>query len=401
MKKTIKDIVFQNKIVFVRVDFNVPLRDSIVADDTRIVEALPTLKYLVDQGAKVVVLSHLGKVSHKEEQQCQSDKIKNDMRYVAPIFEQLIGKKIIFWPATRGYDFASLQPGDVLLLQNTRYEKGEEKNDDQLSTYWASIADVYVMDAFGTAHREHASTYGLPKKMAELGKETAIGFLVEKEVKALEKCITHVERPYIAVLGGVKVSDKIKVIEVLLEKVDKILIGGAMGHTFLSAQGYDVGTSRVEKDQFDFVRKCLNKAKGKIILPIDHIIANDFAIPTQIRTTEGLFIEPGFMALDIGPRTRQLFADELKGAKTIFWNGPMGVFENPKFAEGTKSLCASITAITDAFSVIGGGDSAAASTQFGYSKQFSHVSTGGGASLEMIENDGHLPGIDIIQNRGE
>lgn len=401
MKKTLYDIEVANQLVFVRVDFNVPLREEEVSDATRIVEALPTIRYLLENKAKVVLLSHVGKISHKDDESNRSDCAKNDMRFIAPTFERLLGKKIRFHPSTRGFDFASLQAGEVVLMQNTRYEEQEEANGAELVAYWAQYADVYVMDAFGTAHRKHASTYGLPKEMSKQGKATALGFLMQKEVAALSRCIYNVEHPYVAVLGGAKVSSKIKVLNVLLEKVDKVIIGGAMAHTFVAAMGVDVGNARVEVDQFDYARSCLAKAGDKIYLPLDFIVTDSFDHATVVKTSTGLSVEPGFMPLDIGPKTQRYFMEQLKDAKTIFWNGPMGVFENPLFEEGTKFLCQSIAALKDAFTVIGGGDSAAASVQFCSLNSFSHVSTGGGAALEMIENDGHLPGIDIIQEQGE
>jgi phosphoglycerate kinase len=292
----------------------------------------------------------------------------------------------------------NLKDGEVMLLQNTRYEKGESKNDETLAKNMAKNIDVFVMDAFGSAHRAHSSTYGVAEILNDSGKETAIGFLMEKEIDALTKCVEANEHPYVAVLGGAKVSDKINVIEGLLTKADKIIIGGAMAYTFLKAKGVEVGKSLVENEQLEFAKNCLDKANGKIILPIDHIVSfdidSDESMPTINENIPELFL--GF---DIGPKTRAYFDSELKNSKIVFWNGPMGVFEKELYAEGTRKICESIAKLDNCFSVIGGGDSASAAKQLGFKEKFSHVSTGGGASLEMIENDGKLPGIEIIQDK--
>ena len=402
MKKTIKDINLKGKKTLVRVDFNVPLKDGIVKDDNRVKEAIPTIKYLVDQGAKVVLCSHLGKVDHKDPVKCEENKKKNDMKFVVSTLEELLGQNVYYVDEVYGEKvdatLAKLKEGEVMLLQNTRYEKGESKNDATLAKNMAKNIDVFVMDAFGSAHRAHASTYGVPELLNEEGKETAIGFLMEKEVNALSKCVEANEHPYVAVLGGAKVSDKINVIEGLLNKADKIIIGGAMAYTFLKAKGIDVGKSLVEDEQLDFARECLKKGENKIILPVDHIVSFDIDseeyMPTINENIPSLFF--GF---DIGPKTRAYYDSELANAKIVFWNGPMGVFEKEIFAKGTKKICESIANLDDAFSVIGGGDSASAAKQLGFKDKFSHVSTGGGASLEMIENDGILPGIEIIQDK--
>jgi len=404
MKKTVRDLTnLQGKVVLVRVDFNVPLKNGAISDDNRIVQALPTINHLVEAGAKVVLMSHLGKVDHKDPVKCEENKKKNNMAPVATRLAELVSCKVSFCPATSGETLhaavAELNEGEILLVQNTRYEKGESKNNEELAKDWASLCDVFVMDAFGSAHRAHASTHGVPAILNAEGKETAIGFLVEKEIEALSICVTPNAHPYVAILGGAKVSDKIKVIEALLKKVDKLIIGGAMAYTFARAQGYTVGTSLCEEDQVEFARKCIEEGKGKLFLPIDRIIANDFSNPTEIKESGAGNIEEGFMGLDIGPKTRELYASQIRDAKIVFWNGPMGVFEDPRFAEGTIAVCKAITETKDCFTVIGGGDSAAAAAQLGYKEKFSHVSTGGGASLEMIENDGHLPGIDIILDK--
>ena len=402
MKKTIKDIDLKGKKVLVRVDFNVPLKDGVVKDDNRVKEAIPTIKYLVEQGAKVVLCSHLGKVDHKDPVKCEENKKKNDMKFVVSTLETLLDQKVYYVDEVCGEKvnaaLKKLKNGEVMLLQNTRYEKGESKNDSELAKKMANNIDVFVMDAFGSAHRAHASTYGVPELLNNEGKETAIGFLMEKEIESLSKCVEAKEHPYVAVLGGAKVSDKINVIEGLLNKADKIIIGGAMAYTVLKAQGVEVGKSLVEDEQLDFARNCLKKGKDKIILPIDHIVSFDFdsneCIPSINENIPDLFL--GF---DIGPKTRAYFDSELANAKIVFWNGPMGVFEKEIYAEGTKKICESIANLENAFSVIGGGDSASAAKQLGFKEKFSHVSTGGGASLEMIENDGKLPGIDIIQDK--
>ena len=410
-KKTVTDLSnLKGKVVFTRVDFNVPLKNGNISDDNRIVAALPTIKYLKEQGARVVLFSHLGKVDHKDPEKCASDKAKNDMKFVAPRLSELLNEEVVYVPETRGekLDAAvkALKDGQVLLMQNTRYEKGESKNDPELSAYWANLADAFVMDAFGSAHRAHASTYGVPEILNQQGKPTALGFLMQKEVEGLNRCVEiHDEdRPFIAILGGAKVSDKILVVEKLIEKADKVIIGGAITCTFLKALGYPVGSSRYEEDQLDFALKCVDmaKAKNKLVLPIDHVIANDFAMPIEVLETNGVRIPDGFERLDIGPKTREYYHRLLQSAKTVFWNGPMGVFENPLFEEGTLSICKTLTELTKekgVFTVIGGGDSAAAAAQMGYKEGFSHVSTGGGASLELIEHDGHLPGIDIIADK--
>ena len=391
------------KKVLVRVDFNVPLKGSEVRDDNRIVAALPTIKKLLSEGAALVLMSHLGKIKwgKVDDAEIAKEKEKNNMEYVYPVLaKHLEGVTVKFCKATSGNELkeaiAALKGGEVLLVQNTRYEKGESKNNPELSAEWASYVDGFVMDAFGSAHRAHASTYGVPEILKKEGKPCALGYLMEKEVKNLGACVKGDVHPYIAILGGFKVSDKIKVIDSLLKKCDKILIGGAMAYTFLKALGNSIGNCPCEDDQLEYAKKCYES--GKILLPVDNVIADGFDNyhEENIKTIPDNNFPAGFQGLDIGPKTVELYRNEIAKAKLIFWNGPMGVFEDEHFQKGTVEVCKAITENKDAFSVIGGGDSAAAAKQFGYASKFSHVSTGGGASLEMIENDGHLPGIDVI-----
>jgi len=399
----------EGKRIIVRVDFNVPFKEGAIRDDNRIVSALPTIKELIGKGAKVILISHLGKVQHKlasEDPDKFAKQIKEgNLAPVAVRLSELLNQPVIFVPETRGKNLVdavnNLNNGEILLVQNTRYEKGEEKNDPEIAKIWADLSDAFVMDAFGSAHRAHASTVGIPEILKSEGKPVAVGYLVEKEFASLSRCVDvkDTDRPYVAILGGLKVSDKIQVIETLLKKCDKVLIGGAMAYTFLKALGHSVGDSPVENDQLDYAKNCYLKANGKIVLPVDSVISDAFnpAIRTTIQTVNAGKIPEGFEGLDIGPRTRELFANEIAKAKMIFWNGPMGVFEQDEFQKGTIAVCEAVTKNEKAFTVCGGGDSAAAVKQFGYMDKFSHVSTGGGAALEMIENEGHLPGIDVVR----
>lgn len=422
---TVEDLKnLKGKKVIVRVDFNVPHKGADISDDNRITAAIPTIATLLKEGARVVLMSHLGKVKWKDikkgkatMEDIEKQMKKNDLSIVEkPLAEKLaaaLGKevKVSFVPATRGEELKAaidaLNDGEVLLMQNTRYEAGEEANDAALAADWASNADAFVMDAFGSAHRAHASTYGIPEILRKEGKLVAVGYLMEKEVKNLGRCVhpTEEQRPYVAILGGSKVSSKIEVIDSLLKKCDKILIGGGMSYTFKKAVfGINIASSLCEEDQFDYARKCY--ATGKIVLSDDTIVVkgldfDDLSKPVEDHTIiEGQNNFPeGYEGADIGPLTCKKYADIIATAKTIFWNGPMGVFENPALQAGTKAVCEACAEATKrgAFTVIGGGDSAAAAKVFGYANEFSHVSTGGGASLELIQKDGHLPGIDVIE----
>ena len=416
---TVKDLKgLEGKKVLVRVDFNVPHKGSDISDDNRIRAAIPTIAELLKKGARVVLMSHLGKVDWKKlkkgektQEDIDGQMKKNDLAIaVAPLIAHLeaaLGKevKVSFSKENRGPELAeavkALGDGDVLLVQNTRYQPGEEKNDPELAKEWAGLVDAFVMDAFGSAHRAHASTYGVPEVLKGEGKQVAIGFLVEKEVSNLSRCVEvkSEDRPYVAILGGLKVTDKIQVIDTLLKKCDYIIIGGAMSYTFRKAQGAEIGSSFLDASALDYAKKCLEEANGRIILPVDSIITDSFE-PVEGRKIEvcGGDIPEGFEGVDIGPKSAELFKGIIEKAKMVFWNGPMGVFEQPEFQAGTKAVCEAIRDLSGkAFTVCGGGDSASAVKQFGYKADFSHVSTGGGASLEMIQNDGHLPGIDIIR----
>ena len=397
-KRTVEDLNVTGKKVIVRVDFNVPLKDGVITDDNRIQGALPTINYLVSKGAKVILMSHLGKINFKDPAKTEGDIKKNNMAPVAARLAELVDAKVVFCPVTRGEQLekavAELQNGEILLVQNTRYEKGETKNDPELSAYWASLGDLYVSDAFGSLHRAHASTVGIPSIL----KENAVGYLVQKELTNLSMATENPKHPYVAILGGAKVSDKIGVIENLLKLADKILIGGGMAYTFKVAQGYTVGNSLLEEDKVEIAKEFLARANGKIILPVDNVIADAFSEDANTQVVEGNIPE-GWQGLDIGPKTVELFAKELEGAKTVVWNGPMGVFEMPKFAVGTEKVCEAIANLEGANTIIGGGDSASAAKKLGYKEKFTHVSTGGGASLEFIEGK-VLPGVAIIGEKG-
>ncbi len=396
-KQTVKDLNVTGKRVLVRVDFNVPIKEGKITNDNRIQAALPTINYLIENGAKVILLSHLGKIDHKDPEKTAADKKKNNMAPVAARLAELVNAKVTFIPETEGKDLedaiASMNDGEIILMQNTRYEAGESKNDPELGRYWASLGDLYVSDAFGSVHRAHASTVGIPTHLP-----SACGFLVGKEIDNLSAAIDNPKRPLVAILGGAKVSDKIAVIDNLLKIADKVIIGGGMAYTFFYAKGYNVGTSLLEADKVDLAKEFMERGKDKLVLPIDTVIANDLSNPTEIKTVDSSEIPDGFMGLDIGEKTIELFKNELQGAKTVVWNGPMGVFEDPRFAKGTEAVCTILSELPDAMTVIGGGDSAAAAISMGFADKFTHISTGGGASLEYMEGK-ELPGIAIIQEK--
>ena len=398
MKKSIKDLGnLQGKTVLMRVDFNVPLKDGEITNDNRITAALPTIEYALNQGAKVVAFSHLGRV--KEE----ADKASKSLAPVAVRLSELLGKEVKFVPETRGAELEAavkgLNEGEILMFENTRFEdvdgKKESKNDPELAKYWASLGDVFVNDAFGTAHRAHASNVGIASNIGE--GNSASGFLVDKEIKFIGGAVDNPERPLVAILGGAKVSDKIAVIENLLDKADKVIIGGGMAYTFMKAQGKEIGISLCENDKIDYARELMEKAGDKLVLPIDNVVAKEFSNDAPSRVAQG-DIQPDEEGLDIGPKTIELFKSTLEGAKTVIWNGPMGVFEMPNFAKGTIGVCEAIANLEGATTIIGGGDSATAAISLGYAEKFSHISTGGGASLEYLEGK-VLPGIDSLSNK--
>ncbi len=395
-KKVITDLNLKGKKVLIRVDFNVPMKDGVITDDNRIREALPTIKYVIENGGKAIVFSHLGRI--KEE----ADLAKNSLAPVAKRLEELIATPVKFVPVTRGEELEAainrMEESQIVMFENTRYEdldgKKESKNDPELGAYWASLGDVFVNDAFGTAHRAAASNVGIAANI----KETAAGFLLEKEIKFIGGAVDNPQRPYVAILGGSKVSDKIEVISALLEKADKLIIGGGMMFTFLKAQGYNVGKSKCEDDKVELASELLKKANGKIILPVDTVVAKEFSNDVEFKTVSIDSIADDEMGLDIGQKSVEEFANVIKTAKTVVWNGPMGVFEMSNYAHGTIGVCDAIANLENANTIVGGGDSAAAAIQFGYKSKFSHISTGGGASLEYLEGK-QLPGIVCVNDK--
>ena len=397
-KLTVKDVDLKGKKVLVRVDFNVPVKDGVITNDNRITAALPTIKYILEQGGRAILFSHLGRV--KEE----ADKEGKSLAPVAADLAAKLGQDVAFLPGvTRGAELEAainaLEDGQVLLVENTRFEdvdgKKESKNDPELGKYWASLGDgIFVNDAFGTAHRAHASNVGIS---ANVDKAVA-GFLLENEIAYIKEAVEAPERPFVAILGGSKVSDKIGVIENLLEKADKVLIGGGMTYTFYKAQGIEIGNSLVEEDKLDVAKALLEKSNGKLILPVDSKEANAFAGYTEVKDTEGEAVDPGFLGLDIGPKSIAKFDEALTGAKTVVWNGPMGVFENPDFQAGTIGVMDAIVKQPGVKSIIGGGDSAAAAINLGRADKFSWISTGGGASMELLEGK-VLPGLAALTEK--
>ena len=397
-KLTVKDVDLKGKKVLVRVDFNVPVKDGVITNDNRITAALPTIKYILEQGGRAILFSHLGRV--KEE----ADKDGKSLAPVAADLAAKLGQDVKFIPGvTRGAELEAavnaLEDGQVLLVENTRFEdvdgKKESKNDPELGKYWASLGDgIFVNDAFGTAHRAHASNVGISANV----EKAVAGFLLENEIAYIQEAVEAPERPFVAILGGSKVSDKIGVIENLLEKADKVLIGGGMTYTFYKAQGIEIGNSLVEEDKLDVAKALLEKSNGKLILPVDSKEANAFADYTEVKDTEGEAVDPGFLGLDIGPKSIAEFDKALTGAKTVVWNGPMGVFENPDFQAGTIGVMDAIVKQPGVKSIIGGGDSAAAAINLGRADKFSWISTGGGASMELLEGK-ELPGLAALTDK--
>lgn len=394
-KRNIKDVEVKGKKVIVRVDFNVPLdENSQITDETRIIAALPTIQYLIEQGAKVVLVSHLGRPKGKVNK-------KYSLEPVAQVLADRLEKEVTFASddtvvgenAQKAVN--EIKDGEVILLENVRFRKEETKNEENFAKELASLGDIFVNDAFGTAHRAHASTAGVAQFLPAFS-----GMLIEKELEIMGGTIEDPERPFVAILGGAKVSDKIGVINHLLEKVDSLLIGGGMAYTFLKAQGYEIGTSLLEEDKIDLAKELLHKAKAKeveLLLPVDIVVAREFKADAEHKTVPINRIPSDYMGLDIGEKTVKSFTKVIKNANSIIWNGPMGVFEMPAFAKGTDSIAKAL-AESDAITIIGGGDSAAAVKQLGYGDQMTHISTGGGASLELLEGK-ELPGISILENK--
>ncbi|UKJ44714.1 phosphoglycerate kinase [Lysinibacillus sp. 1 U-2021] len=391
-KKTMKDIDVKSQRVFVRVDFNVPMADGAITDETRIRAAIPTIEYLVEQGAKVILASHLGR---------PKGEVKEDMRLTAVGIRlaELMGKPVTKLDESIGQAVeeavANMQDGDILLLENVRFHAGEEKNDPTLAQQFAQLADIYVNDAFGAAHRAHASTEGIAKHIPAVS-----GFLMQKELDVLGKALSNPEHPFTAIIGGAKVKDKIGVIESLLEKVDHLIIGGGLSFTFIKAQGHDIGKSLLEEDKIELAKSFIEKAKAKGVqlhMPVDAVVANEFSQDAETQIVDVDAIPADWMGLDIGPKTAANYAEVIKNSKLIIWNGPMGVFEMDKFANGTKTV-ADAMATTAGYTVIGGGDSAAAVEKFEVADKMDHISTGGGASLELMEGK-ELPGIVALNDK--
>ena len=395
-KKTIEDINVAGKKVLVRCDFNVPLQDGVITDENRLVGALPTIKYLIAQGAKVILCSHLGKPKGEP-------KTELSLAPVAKRLSEMLGQEVVFAADANVVGenakaaVSNMKDGDVVLLENTRYRKEETKNEENFSKELASLADIFVNDAFGTAHRAHCSTVGAGQFL----EERACGYLIQKELKFLGEAVANPVRPFTAILGGAKVSDKINVINQLLDKVDNLIIGGGMAYTFLKSQGYKIGDSLLEADKVDYAKEMIEKAEAKgvkLYLPVDFKTADRFAADAEVAITEDQNIADGYQGLDIGPKTVEKFVDVVNNSKTIVWNGPMGVFEFEAFAGGTLAIAKAMAALEDATTVIGGGDSAAAVNQLGFGDKMTHVSTGGGASLEFLEGK-ELPGIAALDNK--
>jgi phosphoglycerate kinase len=393
-KKTVDDLNVKGKRVLVRVDFNVPMKDGVITDENRIVAALPTIKKLIADGGRLVLCSHLGKPKEPSAEfslapvaKRLSEHLKQEVVFAAD--DDVVGENA-------KNAAGSLKDGEVMLLQNTRFRKEETKNGEAFSKDLASLADVYVDDAFGSSHRAHCSTVGVTEFVAE----TAVGYLMNKEIDFLGNAVNNPVKPFVAILGGAKVSDKINVINNLLDKVDTLIIGGGMAYTFAKAKGYGVGDSLLDEEKVTYAREMMNKAKSKgvnFLLPIDTVVADQFKNDANFKTVDADKIDDGWMGLDIGESTRRLFSEAIKSAKTVVWNGPMGVFEFPNFAKGTIAVAQALSEI-DAMTIIGGGDSAAAVNQLGFAQKMTHISTGGGASLEFLEGK-ELPGVAAIQDK--
>lgn len=394
-KKTIEDIYFKGKRVLLRCDFNVPIQDGVITDENRLVGSLPTIKFLSENGARLILCSHMGKPKGEP-------KPELSLAPVAKRLSELLGKQVIFAAdnivvgenAVRCAN--AMKDGDIILLENTRFRKEETKNEDNFSKELASLAEIFVNDAFGSSHRAHCSTVGVTKYLPI----SVCGYLIQKELKFLGGAVENPKRPFVAILGGAKVSDKINVINNLLEKVDTLIIGGGMSYTFSKALGFTIGTSLLEEDKIEYAKQMLEKAKikqVKMLLPVDHVVADKFSNDAKSIVTEDENIPEGYMGLDIGPKTIKLFSEAVKDAKTVIWNGPVGVFEFEKFAAGTKAIAKALTE-TSAVTIIGGGDSAAAVNILGYGDKMTHISTGGGASLEFLEGK-VLPGIEALNDK--
>lgn len=394
MKKTIEDFDLDNKRVIIRCDLNVPIENGKILDDNRIVESLKTINYAIDHNSKVILLSHLGRIKTEE------DKNNNSLLPVAKRLSKLLGKTVKFVPETRGLvlqkAISEMKNKDVILIENTRFEdvigEKESKNDKELGKYWASLGDIYINDAFGTAHRAHASNVGIASNIP-----SGIGFLVAKELSKLESLVNNPKRPYVAILGGAKMKDKISVMDRLVEVCDYILLGGGIANTFLVAKGIDVKASVYDKESVDHAKKLLSKYTDKIILPVDGYGSKEYKDRIEVYYSNLDNIDDGVLVLDLGPKSLKLFKTYIENAKTVFWNGPIGVYFFKNFEKGTKELC-EILKQSKADVIVGGGDSAAAAINFGYKNAFSHISTGGGASLELVEGK-KLPGIEAIENK--
>jgi len=391
--RSIESFALDGKKVFLRVDFNVPMKDGHVEDDTRIRAALPSIEYAIEKGAKLILASHWGRPKSEVDRKAMS------LEPVAKYFGELINKEVVFVeePSSEAPKalLAGLKPSQVLMLENLRFDPGEEKNDREFAQSMAEYTDIYINDAFGASHRAHASIVALPKLIAQKG----IGFLMKKEVEMLDTVRFDFKSPYLAIMGGAKVSDKIDVIDMLVDKVDSLMIGGAMAYTFLAAQGIPTGLSLVEKDKVKFAADLIKRMQARrknVLLPLDHLIVRDLKDPSDKKVTKDIRIPEEYMAVDIGPKTIEAFANEIARSKTVFWNGPMGIFETPEFATGTFKMAEALADNTDAITIVGGGDSAAAANASGFAGRMTHISTGGGASLEYLQGE-KLPGIEALR----